>query len=76
MPTNRAVVYEGPGQVEVHDIDYPTYELKDGPGVNKANIGRKVRLETPDQGRDFANRGRKPVHLPITGQKLPHMPTL
>jgi glutathione-independent formaldehyde dehydrogenase len=37
------VLYEGPGQVEVHDIDYPTYELKDGPGVNKANIGRKVR---------------------------------
>ena len=43
MPGNRAVLYEGPGQVEVHDIDYPTYELKDGPGVNKANIGRKVR---------------------------------
>ena len=43
MPGNRAVVYEGPGRVEVHDIDYPTYELKDGPGVNKANIGRKVR---------------------------------
>jgi glutathione-independent formaldehyde dehydrogenase len=37
------VVYEGTGHVEVHDIDYPTYELKDGPGVNKANIGRKVR---------------------------------
>jgi glutathione-independent formaldehyde dehydrogenase len=43
MPGNRAVVYEGTGRVEVHDIDYPTYELKDGPGVNKANIGRKVR---------------------------------
>jgi len=43
MPANRAVMYEGPGRVEVHDIDYPTYELKDGPGVNKANIGRKVR---------------------------------
>ncbi|WP_249999390.1 formaldehyde dehydrogenase, glutathione-independent [Actinoplanes sp. M2I2] len=42
MPANRAVVYEGPGKVEVHDIDYPTYELKDGPGVNKLNIGRKV----------------------------------
>jgi glutathione-independent formaldehyde dehydrogenase len=43
MPGNRAVMYAGPGNVEVHDIDYPTYELKDGPGVNKANIGRKVR---------------------------------
>jgi glutathione-independent formaldehyde dehydrogenase len=43
MSGNRAVVYEGPGRVEIHEIDYPTYELKDGPGVNKANIGRKVR---------------------------------
>ncbi|MBU2664007.1 formaldehyde dehydrogenase, glutathione-independent [Actinoplanes bogorensis] len=42
MPANRAVVYDGPGKVEVRDIDYPTYELKDGPGVNKLNVGRKV----------------------------------
>jgi glutathione-independent formaldehyde dehydrogenase len=39
---NRAVAYKGPGQVEVIDIDYPTFELKDGPGVNPANVGRKV----------------------------------
>jgi glutathione-independent formaldehyde dehydrogenase len=39
---NRAVAYKGPGKVEVIDIDYPTFELKDGPGVNPANIGRKV----------------------------------
>ncbi|XVV14270.1 formaldehyde dehydrogenase, glutathione-independent [Actinoplanes sp. CA-131856] len=37
------MVYEGPGRVAVHEIDYPTYELKDGPGVNKMNIGRQVR---------------------------------
>jgi len=43
MPGNRAVVYEGAGRVEIHDTAYPTYELKDGPGVNKANVGRKVR---------------------------------
>ncbi|MFG1996116.1 formaldehyde dehydrogenase, glutathione-independent [Actinoplanes sp. NPDC048988] len=43
MPGNRAVVYEGARQVAIHEIDYPTYELKDGPGVNKANIGRQVR---------------------------------
>src|ERR1700754_3242595 len=43
MPGNRAVVYEGAGRVEIHDTEYPTYELKDGPGVNKANVGRKVR---------------------------------
>jgi glutathione-independent formaldehyde dehydrogenase len=42
MATNRAVAYEGPGKVEVIDTDYPTFELKDGPGVNPANIGRQV----------------------------------
>jgi glutathione-independent formaldehyde dehydrogenase len=42
MATNHAVAYKGPGQVEVIDTDYPTFELKDGPGVNPANIGRKV----------------------------------
>jgi glutathione-independent formaldehyde dehydrogenase len=42
MAGNRAVAYKEPGRVEVIDIDYPTFELKDGPGVNKANIGRQV----------------------------------
>ncbi|WP_104086840.1 formaldehyde dehydrogenase, glutathione-independent [Arthrobacter sp. GMC3] len=42
MSGNRAVAYKGPGIVEVIDIDYPTFELKDGPGVNPANVGRKV----------------------------------
>src|SRR6201992_359913 len=41
MPGNRAVAYIRPGQVEVQTIDYPGLELKDGPGVNPANIGRK-----------------------------------
>ncbi|WP_189930008.1 formaldehyde dehydrogenase, glutathione-independent [Streptomyces sulfonofaciens] len=40
---NRAVSYIRPGTVEVHDIDYPTLELKDGPGVAPANVGRKCR---------------------------------
>ncbi|GAA4287681.1 formaldehyde dehydrogenase, glutathione-independent [Georgenia daeguensis] len=40
--SNKAVSYAGPGKVEVIDIDYPTFELKDGPGVNPANVGRKV----------------------------------
>src|SRR5665811_339833 len=38
---NQAVAYMGPGTVEVHSIDYPTLELRDGPGVNPANVGRK-----------------------------------
>jgi glutathione-independent formaldehyde dehydrogenase len=42
MAENRGVAYMGPGKVEVHDIDFPTFELKDGPGVNPANVGRKL----------------------------------
>lgn len=42
MASNRAVAYQGPGVVQVIDIDYPEFELKDGPGVNPANVGRKV----------------------------------
>jgi glutathione-independent formaldehyde dehydrogenase len=42
MPENKAVAYREPGVVEVVDIDYPTFELRDGPGVNPANVGRKV----------------------------------
>ena len=41
MADNRGVAYIEPGKVEVHDIDYPTLELKDGPGVNPANVGRQ-----------------------------------
>ena len=39
---NRGVAYMGPGEVEVQDIDFPTFELQDGPGVNPANVGRKL----------------------------------
>ncbi|HVK35011.1 MAG TPA: formaldehyde dehydrogenase, glutathione-independent [Microlunatus sp.] len=42
MPGNRAVIYKGPGSVAVETTDYPTFELKDGPGVNPANVGRKT----------------------------------
>ncbi len=42
MSGNRAVAYKGTGKVEVIDIDYPTFELKDGPGVHPDNVGRKV----------------------------------
>ncbi|WP_125565724.1 formaldehyde dehydrogenase, glutathione-independent [Nocardioides baekrokdamisoli] len=40
--TNRAVAYKGAGVVEVIDTEYPSFELKDGPGVNPINVGRKV----------------------------------
>jgi len=42
MAGNKAIAYMGPGKVEVQTIDYPTLELKDGPGVNPLNVGRKV----------------------------------
>src|SRR3990170_2112620 len=41
MPGNKAVAYLEPGKVEVQTIDYPELVLKDGPGVNPANVGRK-----------------------------------
>src|SRR5438105_12026728 len=41
MPGNKAVAYIEPGKVEVQTIDYPALVLKDGPGVNKRNVGRK-----------------------------------
>src|SRR5574339_507750 len=42
MADNRGVAYMGTGKVEVQNIDYPTFELKDGPGVNPANVGRPL----------------------------------
>ena len=43
MRGKRAVAYLKPGAVEVRTIDYPTLELKDGPGVHPANVGRVCR---------------------------------
>ena len=42
MADNQGVAYMGTGKVEVQDIDFPTFELQDGPGVNPANVGRKL----------------------------------
>jgi glutathione-independent formaldehyde dehydrogenase len=42
MADNRGVAYIEPGKVEVHDIDFPELELKDGPGVHPDNVGRKT----------------------------------
>ena len=39
---NKGVRYMGPGKVEVDDLAYPDFELHDGPGMNPANVGRKV----------------------------------
>ena len=42
MADNRGVAYMGQGKVEVQTIDFPEFVLKDGPGVNPANVGRKT----------------------------------
>ena len=39
MSSNRAVTYQGPMKVAVQDIEYFTFELRDGPGVNPLNVG-------------------------------------
>ncbi|WP_431804064.1 formaldehyde dehydrogenase, glutathione-independent [Halobacillus andaensis] len=38
---NRAVAYTGNGDVTVKEIDFPELVLRDGPGVNPKNVGRK-----------------------------------
>jgi glutathione-independent formaldehyde dehydrogenase len=38
----KAVAYIEPMKVEIQDIEYPGLELKDGPGVNPANVGRQT----------------------------------
>ena len=42
MAENRGVAYMGPMKVEVHDIDFPKLEIRDGPGVHPDNVGRQV----------------------------------
>jgi len=42
MADNRGVIYIEPGKVEVQDIDFPAFELQDGPGVHPDNVGRKT----------------------------------
>lgn len=42
MADNRGVVYVGGGKVEVHNIAYPAFEVKDGPGVPRESVGRKL----------------------------------
>ncbi|BFT73647.1 formaldehyde dehydrogenase, glutathione-independent [Paenibacillus sp. P36] len=41
MTGNRAVVYNKPGSVEIRDTAFPDLILRDGPGVNPLNVGRK-----------------------------------
>ncbi len=42
MADNRGVAYLGKGRVEVQNIEYPAWEIKDGPGVPSESVGRKL----------------------------------
>jgi glutathione-independent formaldehyde dehydrogenase len=42
MADNRGVAYMGAGKVELQNIDFPSFELKDGPGVHPDAVGRKL----------------------------------
>lgn len=41
MADNNGVVYLGPGTVEVQATDYPSFVLRDGPGVHPDSVGRE-----------------------------------
>ena len=42
MADNRGVAYLGTGKVEVHNIDYPSWTIQEGPGVPQENVGREL----------------------------------
>ncbi|MFC4131495.1 formaldehyde dehydrogenase, glutathione-independent [Hamadaea flava] len=41
MAGNKAVIYQGPGQVSVESVDYPKLVLEPGPGVPALNADRQ-----------------------------------
>ncbi|MDO9409003.1 alcohol dehydrogenase catalytic domain-containing protein [Patulibacter sp.] len=41
MTANRGVTFQEPGVVEVTDVDEPDFVLRDAPGINPANAGRR-----------------------------------
>ncbi len=42
MADNRGVAYLGTGKVEVQNLDYPSWTIKEGPGVPQENVGRDL----------------------------------
>jgi glutathione-independent formaldehyde dehydrogenase len=41
MADNRGVAYMGPGEVEIQEIDFPSFTVQAGPGVPEENVGRE-----------------------------------
>ena len=70
MPGNRGVSYKGPGNVEVHETDYPEFELKDGPGSTRPTWAARYRTARSSRRRDQHLRqrpahGPRPHHRPV-----------
>jgi glutathione-independent formaldehyde dehydrogenase len=42
MPSNRGVVYLGPGKVQVQDIDFPTFHNPAGKAIDHGVILKAV----------------------------------
>ena len=64
MAENRGVAYMGSGKVEVQDIDFPSFEFKDGPGVNPANVGRKAAARGDPEVRGDEHLRSRSAHGP------------
>jgi hypothetical protein len=54
---NRGVAYMGPGTVEVQNIDFPIFELQDGPGEPPDNVGRSLPHRGDPQDRPGSTYG-------------------
>jgi glutathione-independent formaldehyde dehydrogenase len=63
MAGNKAVAYMGPGKVEIRTIDYPTFELSDGPVSTRERRPQDAARRDPEERRDEHLRQR-PAHGP------------
>ena len=62
LPSNRGVAYMGPGKVEVQNIDFPSFELQDGPGVNPAERRPPAAARGDPEGRLDEYLRLRPAH--------------
>ncbi len=51
MADNRGVAYLGKGKVEVQNIEYPAWEIPDGPGVPGESVGPQAPARRDPQAR-------------------------
>ena len=64
MADNRGVAYMGAGKVEVQDIDFPGFELKDGPGRPPRQRGPQAAPRGDPEDRLDEHLRLRPAHGP------------